>query len=606
MKFMRYSRALGSFIVALLAPGAFESHAQESSRENAQQEGQLTLRRTVHARQYQGREVEGEDRVVGPGDSVWRMLVQEKGVPEKRFSQYLVIIRGLNPQITNLDVLKVGETVFLPLRPEELLGSQTATTKKEPPRAPIAQGAIKDYRVKAGDHLYQILREQFGIQSERELARHYALIKDLNPDKKNWDGLQEGEVIRLPVPGRRTEIAASETKGAADVATAPVTKPAEKESKASIEVATPKKPAAAVPVGPDYAKRSPARQNLALLTRVVEALGNEVQRGGHEVVSLNDGTVRLDKSTFPVVYNPQLRQKIILDIEEGIPQSLRSKLAEPSVSTPVFPLTKGASLHAVVKQLLSALGYQALPEDRPVVISDGGIAFEALGNWVVLAPEQSNRVQEVFVITLSERADEIPEYLKAALSQRGLHLRHIVWPDGPSQPPVGRNSEPGDLQPTVRRWPADKGEFIDAVLLGLGIPFGGSETLAAEVGPGIRWEVKADRIFEVNGKRTALIFQRVQPEIKTALQESGMAVHELDVGTLSRKEIVLRFLSEVGEQASYREHRFAAVNSGDKDRLNIAAWGFLLPKRGMFLTDREIPPSLHRFFFEKGLEIVYF
>jgi hypothetical protein len=40
--------------------------------------------------------------------------------------------------------------------------------------------------------------------------------------------------------------------------------------------------------------------------------------------------------------------------------------------------------------------------------------------------------------------------------------------------------------------------------------------------------------------------------------------------------------------------------------LNISAWGFLLANRGLFVTDREIPQSLHRFFFEKGLEIVYF
>jgi hypothetical protein len=73
---------------------------------------------------------------------------------------------------------------------------------------------------------------------------------------------------------------------------------------------------------------------------------------------------------------------------------------------------------------------------------------------------------------------------------------------------------------------------------------------------------------------------------------------------VENKEIMARLLNELGEQAAYREHRFSA--SASKDRLNITAWGFLLAKRGMFVTDREIPESLHRFFFEKGLEIVYF
>ena len=143
------------------------------------------------------------------------------------------------------------------------------------------------------------------------------------------------------------------------------------------------------------------------------------------------------------------------------------------------------------------------------------------------------------------------------------------------------------------------------MLLSFSVPFGVSETLSIELGQGLRVDVRCDRIFERNGKRTGLFFQRLEPEIKKVLQEKEkMKVIELDLPVLEHKEIMARLLSELGEQAAYREHRFAA--SASKDRLNITAWGFLLAKRGMFVTDREIPESLHRFFFEKGLEIVYF
>lgn len=612
-------------VLLLFAPLAFESYAQESARENLQKDvGQMTLRKTVRAREYQGREVEGEDRVVGPGDSVWRMLVQEKGVPEKRFSQYLVIIRGLNPQIKNLDVLKVGETVFVPLRPEDLLGGQPASVRKEVARAPIARGTTKDYRVRSGEHLYQILREQLGLQSERELATHYALVKDLNPERKNWDVLQGGETIRLPVPAQPSEPRFAEGKAspesrptsggkpaskattAAEAKPAPATKAPEKETQPAIEVAPVKEITPRARIGPDYASQVPARQNVALLTRVVEALGNEVQRGGQQVFSLNDGTVRLDTDSFPVVSNPKLGQKVILDLEESIPGSLRSKLADPSVATPVLPVGKTASLQAAVGQLLAGLGYQPLPGDRPVVISDRGVVLEAKGSWTVLAPEESGKVQEVFVISLSERDDEIPDYLKTALSEKGLHLLDIALPAA-SQPALDGNNELKDVKLTVKHWPLDKKEFIDAMLVSLGVPFAAAETLTVELRQGLRMEVKSDRVFEANGKRTALVFQRVEPEIKKALEEKqGMSIRELDIAAISRKEIVARLLAEIGEQAAYREHRFAAASGSNKERLSIAAWGFLLANRGMFVTDREIPQSLHRFFFEKGLEIVYF
>jgi hypothetical protein len=143
------------------------------------------------------------------------------------------------------------------------------------------------------------------------------------------------------------------------------------------------------------------------------------------------------------------------------------------------------------------------------------------------------------------------------------------------------------------------------MLLDFGVPFGVAETLTVELGQGLRVDLRCDRIFERNGRRTALFFQPVEPEIKKVLQERDkIRVVEFDLTVSAHKEIMTRLLSELGEQAAYREHRFPA--SASKDRLNIAAWGFLLSKRGMFATDREIPQSLHRFFFEKGLEIVYF
>jgi hypothetical protein len=88
----------------------------------------------------------------------------------------------------------------------------------------VTQGATKDYRVKQGEHLYQILREQLGISNDREVAQYYALVKDLNPERKNWDTLLGGDVIRLPSPGKSTEITIAERKSPATVESTPATR----------------------------------------------------------------------------------------------------------------------------------------------------------------------------------------------------------------------------------------------------------------------------------------------------------------------------------------------------------------------------------------------
>jgi len=579
-------------------------HAQESSRDRGQNEtGELTLRKTAQSREYQGREVEGEEKRVGPGDTLWRMLVKEKGLPEKRFSQYLVIIRGLNPQIKKIDVLRIGDSVFIPLRPDDLLGAPPVPARADVQHSPITRGAIKEYRVKQGEHLYQILREQLGMSTDREVALYYALVKDLNPERKNWDALLGGDVIRMPFPGKPADLTIAQSKGPASIEAKQESEATKETNSPSIlEIKQDKSPAPAS-LTLDYARRLPAKENVALLGQVMESLGNEVRRDGQETLTLREGTVRVDRTSYPVVYNPKLQQRIILDPEEKIPDSLRSKLMDPSAYTAVFPVTRTSSLQESVNQLLSRLGYQSLPTDRPVVIQEAGISIEARGSWMALAPQESNKAQDIFVIALTDNPQDIPDYLRKELSNRGLHFKDILLAASSGPSPASDVSK--ESAPPVKYWPREKREFVDAMLLSFSVPFGVSETLSIELGQGLRVDVRCDRIFERNGKRTGLFFQRLEPEIKKVLQEKEkMKVIELDLPALEHKEIMARLLSELGEQTAYREHRFSA--SASKDRLNITAWGFLLAKRGMFVTDREIPESLHRFFFEKGLEIVYF
>ena len=608
LKVLGFVRMLS--IVVLLLPLALlvKSHAQESARGLKQNEtGQMTLQKTAQSREYQGREVEGEERPIRTGDSIWRILVKEKGLPEKRFSEYLVIIRGLNPNIKN-DVLRVGDTLFIPLRPDELLVASPVSTKRDFQRPPGGRGETKEYRVQQGEHLYQIIREQLGVSNDREVALYYALVKDLNPERENWDALQKGDVVRLPFLGQSSELTIVERKSPATIETKKLDAEPIKESSPSLAVASvpPAKQDSTptrVILSLDYAKQLPAKENLALLEQVIESLGNEIRRDGQEIMALKDGIVRVDRTTYPVVYSPTLNQRIILDPEERIPASLKSRLTDSSVHTGIFPVTGTASLHESVSQLLSRLGYQSLPGDRPVVIQENGIAIEAKGNWMVLAPQDSNKAQEIFVIALTDHPQDIPDYLRNELSTRGLHLKEILLTASRNMSLDSKQSlEPA---PPAKHWPRDKSELVDAMLFSFNVPFGVSEMISVELGHGLRVDVSCDRIFERNDRRAGLFFQRLAPEIKKVLQEKAkIQVIELDLPVLEHREVMAKLFSELGEPAAYREHRFFA--GANKDRLNITAWGFLLAKRGMFVTDREIPQSLHRFFFEKGLAIVYF
>jgi hypothetical protein len=595
-------------------------HAQEQPKGSGP-ETEMSLRKSVVTRQFQGREFAGEEREIARGETLWRILVEEKSLPERQFQSYLIIIRGLNPQIKSLDVLRVGDRLFIPLR---LDSGQVPSSAAAAEHARLAPGKTFNYRIKAGEHLYRILRDQLKLSDEVKLAEYYALVKDLNPERQNWDNLLEGEVIRLPVIESNLTIAKAETitvqpEPRVTTSERSTTNPQATTLKPPVAVAPPA--VAIVPAEPvdkpsisaslpsvQQTLRLPARDHMELFARVAEALGSELQQRGEEVVTLPDGAVRLDKSSYPVVYHAALRQRVVIDPDGKIPASLKSKLSDPSIGTPILAMANGISVDAAVRQLLVGLGYQLLPDEKPIVVQEAGVAIEAKGNWMALGPDTSNKTQKVLIINLTDATEETPNYLTTALAKHGLDLREIALPESADRPAKTAlryefKSEPG----SPRDLPRDKQEIVDALLLSFGVAFGVAETLSVELSDGLRVDTRADRIFELNGKRTALFFKPLDAAVRHALQERhGIQTFEIAIDALAARDVIARVLRLLDDQAVYREHRFPVAADSAPERLTLKAWGFHVPKRAMFVTDRQIPPGLHRFFFEKGMEIVYF
>lgn len=565
MKSTRIKKLLPLVATAFL-PVFFAAPSMTQERPAAGKEedrAQLHLRKTpLKNRQYKGRAVEGEEKVITRGDSLWRILIQEKGLSEKRFNRYLVIIGALNPHVKKPNILQVGQTIFIPIRPDEILGIEVPTGKGE-------TGETKIYRVKQGDYLFKILREQFNIQEKKEIRNTFEQVKELNPGKKNWNALFVGEGILFPgvEPAKPVEI-----------------------------------------VGLDYGRKLPVRENMQLLEQVMAALGNETQRGGEEVLALQEGSIRIDRDSYPVIRNPKVEQKVILDTEGKIPPSLQSKLEAQGSAAQVVSVKKGDFLHDTVSNLLSRLGFQSLPSNQPVEIQDGGVGLQVKGEWMVAAPEESGGRQEVLIINLTDDPGRTPDYLKDYLSLKGMSLKEILIPSSPlPRLPAALAVKGPEVESRVESWPREKGALVDALLKYYEISFSSGEQLSVPLREGIRLDAKIDRRFEVGGKKVALLFRAVGEELKRALQErEGLRVIEIDLAALSSRELIARLLEFLGEKTAYREHRFSATEGGAKDKIVLSLAGFFLVHRSLFLTDREIPTRLQKFFGEKGLRVVYF
>ena len=553
---------------------------------SAQEEpAQMQLRRGVKSREYQGKNVEGEERVVRPRDTLWRILIQERGLSEKRFKRYILLVGTLNPNLKNPDVLQIGDTLFIPVQADEVLGIkaaiESAATKPAAAKVPTEGGATNSYQVKAGDQLYQVLREQLGIKGRAEVLKAVEQLKALNPAKKNWDTLLVGETIRLPGAA-----------GAAAQAVA-VPKPTEEPLRT---------------VGLDYGQKITVQDNLDLLASVMKVLGQDTTREGEEVVPLREGTVHIDRSSYPIIQGPKKGQRAVLDMQSKITPALRTKLEGEGSGLPVVSVKKGASLHDAVTGLLSKLGFQSLPANQPVVIQDGGVAVQVKGEWMMMPPDESGAMPQVLVVSMTDAPGQTPDYLRDYLSLKGMNFKEILLPSPTSlaapTPPAGAGKT---AQLKIENWPTDKTALVDAFLAEYGINFSGAGYFPVVLRDGIRMDAKVDRLFEYGGKRVVVSFKLLGEEVGTALQQGGsVRVVEVDLAAISTRELIARLLASVGESAAYREQRFQANERAAKDKLTLGVPGFYVAQKSLLLTDRQIPKELERFFAEKNLRVVRF
>jgi len=528
---------------------------------------QLRLRKTVKTREHQGRPVEGEERKIVPGDTLWQILIQEKGLPGKNFQRYLVLIGSLNPQLKNPDVIRVGDVIFIPIRPDEFLAIQI----------PSGRGGPRVYRVKRGEHLFKILRDQQGLRGRKAIRSAFEQVKRLNRRKENWDLLYVGEAILLPSlqKGAPPTVALSPQLGF---------------------------------IGLDYGLKLPVSENLDLLQEIAGVVGNEMNREGEEALVVKEGTVYIDRSLFPVIQNSKLGKRLVLNMEERISPSLQAELQSGNPQVSVVPVKKESSLHEAADTIFSHLGFQSLPRNRPVVVQDQGVGVQVKGEWMITNQNEGSGGQEMWIISLADVSNKTPDYLREYLSMKGLRLKEIVVPGSPlAKKSLTLPNEDFEDPGPIEVWPSDKEVLVDTILGTYEIGFSTAHEMSVSLGKGMRLTATVDRWFMLEDKKFGIFFGKVNPDVKQALSEKEeMKVVELDLESLSARQILSTLLVAMRKGTTYQKHRFPSVEGGPKNRLVLTVPGFFLPTRSMLLTDQTIPRDLHRFFHEKGIRVVYF
>ncbi len=540
----------------------------------------LVQRATV--KKMRGKEVIYERYQVEKGDYIWKLLRQRGLLKKLDLSEVLSVLKGINPSLTNLDLIHPGETILIPLNIIPVRGY--GAVKELDQEQILGLTSLEDmdfenYVVKSGDSLTMIVKNRFDISPEFFYENYLKLIQEFNPTLANPDLIYPNQVIRLPIYS--PEIVRMPIKA--------------KDETAALKRAPPTKT-------PD------TPQTLALkrgFKDIFNQMGEEWVDTGEQYIPLKSGgQVNLKADSFPVL-NLSSGRRLIIDMKSELPEDISQLIEADWEDYRVVHLANTDNLKQAMDKVLSACNYYAIVRVGDYFKIAGDIGMTIAGDWALIPQKgQGDIPDKIVTITfIRSRVEQTPSVVKAYLEKLGIIT--IDYPDFIGSSAV-RQQAPVPKEITIER---DTDFPLPALLLDLaGQPF--SERLKMPLyrgkDPTFNVIIQADLFFNRDGKDCIIDTTGLSPHIVSLLRKHHIHVLSLSGVKEPRRKtrLILDFL---GVPFASKLHRFPVAARDETRNITLSFSGVSFADQAgkmILAADQRIPNDLVFFLNRLGYQVL--
>ncbi len=523
--------------------------------------------------EVEDKKVLAETITVEKGDWIWR-LFRERGLLEKHnLRELLSMLKTLNKDLVNLDVIHPNQSIVIPLIISPI-GASPKLAKKVT-ATPISPEKLKDlklenYTIRPGDSLVKVIRSRYEISDEKLYREYLELVRGLNPSMGDLDTIHPGQVVRLPM-------------WTPQVVRAPI---APKTSHKPERIA-------------QKARRTALGYQLG---QIFTHVGEEwVQTGHHFIPLKSGGHIDLKGDTFPII-NLFNGYKVIVDLHNVLPEKMSAVIESSWENYTVVHLNKDDNLTTAFDKILPACHYSKIYKLGEPLELRGDIPFRISGDWIIqptTAPS-GEREKMIMITLVDDRTPRTPRAIQDFLLTQGI--KAIDYP------PVEDAVEPSDGKLEVLKAGNDISSLIETILNLTGQTFSrGVDIPIYKSGKtNFNLVMKADFLFEVNGKDCIIDLKGMEPDIANLLKEHRFSVLLL-AGDKDPSSIVSKTLDLLGVQFDSKPHDFMAAERDHQKNVRLTIHGIVFQAnsgKNILATPLEIPNDIALFLSRRGYNIL--
>src|SRR5450759_14170 len=464
---------------------------------------QITLKKTATSKQNL------YTYTVKKGDMISTIIRQIPNIKKEDIQDNYNIIKDLNPDISDLNKLLVGQLLVLPGKPldktqQDKMESNTADSAAAvvPPSTNPAGG--NTYAIKKGDNLIKIIHRELKIKTNtRQMLK---VIQSLNPNIVNVSRIYAGQTIKLPDQTVFVK-AAEEDKSIVQE----VVKQAESQTQPEEIIELKEKIV------------MPPEARLALIKHVITQMNGSIMTMGNYYLPIpKTGQVTIDCSKIPVIeFDDQTM--MFLDLDNRAEDNLKKMINDNWANYHLIKVDKKDDVIAVLKNIFNTVkGYSLSKREKPMTI--GSLPpVDLIVDWVITKSnsKQSQPLLQGLCIVYGNNP-LLPKSIKNYAQKNGLIITEFSEETGI----VGKPEEIYSLSPMPVFPTTSVKDFSYALISYLGFKADKDAEVKVFdiVKDGFNLSIKADVLVKSANKRYIIYSRNLPVQFVNALKKARYEV----------------------------------------------------------------------------------
>ncbi len=561
--------------------------------------GATLLYKNYLVRQDRGRDILCEPYTVKKDDWIYKLFRESGEISQQDFPEFLRIFTRLNPHINNLDIIRPGEQILLPLKKVEkdsMPGQETGVVTIPFVNISNVPELLKTYsnpyEVRRGDYVSRLVAKEYGDFGTRAYGEGIILFRYLNPDVSDIDLIYPGQKLYIPTVSMKQQPwyrflfdHSGKLIGIKNLEEAEV-------------------PPAARPSGSPAADPSAAKNPFAEAASILD--GRLLNHGIYYFPQQGKEDVKLDLSQYPLI---ELKDgaRILFTRNENIQQLDLKVLQSFWKELNIASVSPDADMEQILDVLIESKKDMA-SRDR-LSFSDRGVMVDIRARWILDRTTPGEKMRRYLCITFVKD----PREITAAPVINYLEQRHItIWDiqEKRKQPPEANRPLPGESQPQplpgrpVNIPTTDPRLFVEKLCETLGYRYRIDERIQVAQGEAAV-TVVCPQITGNDGKQVLVDFGDLPVDVAEKLAGSGHQIVPAKK-TFRAPYLVEDLLRALSQEYSVNPVFFGARRAAYHNT-RITVPGFLLGGREgarFLLSTAPLPEELIRFLSQEGLQLV--